>query len=439
MDNEYNAYEQEEPQKKFKITRGMIILAIAILLVIVIVVIIIVTHNANKPKEITVADCKELEDRMHEEAVNYVDEISPEVTRVELDELRAENGGPLESNALPALNICNGYVNVFLDDSDQVSDAYITCENGYETKGYVEGDGGDITKPEIKLKGNSKITIKVGDKFTDPGATATDDVDGDLTQSIVVTGKVNTKKAGTYTLKYSVEDSSGNKASKKRTVIVEEKETTTTTTTTTTTAYDDEDETTTRTTTRKTARATTRATTKKATTARPTTRATTKRITTPPTITLKGNNPDSVTQGRTYVDPGFTAKDATGKNITSKVTKKGTVNTSVAKTYYITYSVTDDYKNTASVSRTVKVVAQTNVTSLTLTPNSATIKVGKTQKLYVNATYTGGTPIYSWKSNNASVATVSSDGIVTGKSAGTATITVTAGTMARSCSIKVTN
>lgn len=80
----------------------------------------------------------------------------------------------------------------------------------------------DKEKPEIKLNGSSTITINVGDKFTDPGATATDKKDGDLSDKIVITGKVDTSKAGTYTLTYTVEDAAKNKASITRTVIVKE-------------------------------------------------------------------------------------------------------------------------------------------------------------------------------------------------------------------------
>ena len=41
----------------------------------------------------------------------------------------------------------------------------------------------DTEKPEIKLNGNSTITIKVNESFKDPGATATDNKDGDLTSN----------------------------------------------------------------------------------------------------------------------------------------------------------------------------------------------------------------------------------------------------------------
>lgn len=80
----------------------------------------------------------------------------------------------------------------------------------------------DKEKPEIKLNGSSTITINVGDKFTDPGATAKDNKDGDLTNKITVSGKVDTSKAGTYKITYTVEDSAKNKASVTRTVIVKE-------------------------------------------------------------------------------------------------------------------------------------------------------------------------------------------------------------------------
>ena len=42
------------------------------------------------------------------------------------------------------------------------------------------------------------------------GASATDNVDGDLTSKIVVTGAVDASSAGTYTLKYDVSDAAGN-------------------------------------------------------------------------------------------------------------------------------------------------------------------------------------------------------------------------------------
>ena len=41
---------------------------------------------------------------------------------------------------------------------------------------------------------------------------ATDNYDGDLTSSIVVSGSVDTSTIGTYTLTYDVSDTSGNAA-----------------------------------------------------------------------------------------------------------------------------------------------------------------------------------------------------------------------------------
>lgn len=56
------------------------------------------------------------------------------------------------------------------------------------------------------------------------GANAIDDKDGDITNKIVVTGKVDTKKAGTYIITYTVEDSAKNIATVKRTIIVKKQE-----------------------------------------------------------------------------------------------------------------------------------------------------------------------------------------------------------------------
>ena len=84
----------------------------------------------------------------------------------------------------------------------------------------------DTVKPEIKLNGNATITIKLNEKYEDPGATASDNKDGNLTDKIKISGKVDTSKPGTYTITYTVEDSSGNKATVTRTVIVKGKDNT---------------------------------------------------------------------------------------------------------------------------------------------------------------------------------------------------------------------
>jgi hypothetical protein len=75
--------------------------------------------------------------------------------------------------------------------------------------------------PFIVLMGKTSTSISVGDTFEDPGATAYDQTDGDITDSIVISGEVNTSTAGTYTITYSVVNSEGVSATPViRTVIV---------------------------------------------------------------------------------------------------------------------------------------------------------------------------------------------------------------------------
>ncbi len=56
--------------------------------------------------------------------------------------------------------------------------------------------------------------------YADPGATAIDDIDGDITDKIEVSGTVDSTVVGTHALTYSVADRAGNVASVTRTVIV---------------------------------------------------------------------------------------------------------------------------------------------------------------------------------------------------------------------------
>ncbi len=76
-------------------------------------------------------------------------------------------------------------------------------------------------KPRIKLLGSKEITIPKGSKFEEPGYTAFDYEDTDISHKVIKNGVVNTEVKGTYTLLYFVEDNMGNVVSTTRRVIVE--------------------------------------------------------------------------------------------------------------------------------------------------------------------------------------------------------------------------
>lgn len=77
----------------------------------------------------------------------------------------------------------------------------------------------EFTPPELELLGNNAY-IPVGDGFVDPGYKAHDDVDGDVTANVVVSGILDTSVPGAYQLTYTAFDSSMNQTSLSRTVYV---------------------------------------------------------------------------------------------------------------------------------------------------------------------------------------------------------------------------
>ena len=90
----------------------------------------------------------------------------------------------------------------------------VTAENGDEqvwTVNVTVDSASDTTPPVITLVGGN-VNLNVRDIFIDPGFAATDDIDGNITTSVIRAGLPNTNVAGTYTVTYNVSDASGNNA-----------------------------------------------------------------------------------------------------------------------------------------------------------------------------------------------------------------------------------
>jgi len=70
----------------------------------------------------------------------------------------------------------------------------------------------DTTPPTIYLVGQAEINITEGSDYIDAGATAIDNIDGDISSNIQVDSDLNTSLIGTYLIHYNVKDSAGNQA-----------------------------------------------------------------------------------------------------------------------------------------------------------------------------------------------------------------------------------
>jgi Bacterial surface protein, Ig-like domain/Bacterial TSP3 repeat len=159
----------------------------------------------------------------------------------------------------------------------------------------------DTSAPTLTILGSDPVNLCYGETYTDPGATAMDNCLGDITGNIVVSNPVNTSVSGTYIVTYNVQDGAGNSAAQvTRTVYVDVQ---------------------------------------------------------PPVITLQGENPLVFCPNSTYEDPGASASDNCGGNLSSSITVDNPVDMNQPGNYTVTYNVTDSAGNHAQpVTRTVVVV-----------------------------------------------------------------------------------
>ncbi|WP_459210673.1 immunoglobulin-like domain-containing protein [Aquimarina rhabdastrellae] len=163
----------------------------------------------------------------------------------------------------------------------------------------------DTTVPVISLTGDAAVTVEAATTYSDAGATALDDRDGDITVAIVTVNPVDTSIPGVYTVTYNVNDAASNAAAE----VIRE-----------VTVVD----------------------------------------TTVPVISLIGDAAVTVEAGSIYADAGAAASDSLDGDITTEIVTVNPVDTSVPGIYTVTYNVSDVAENNAiQVTREVTVVDTT--------------------------------------------------------------------------------
>ena len=158
-------------------------------------------------------------------------------------------------------------------------------------KDYPVGGEGPI----LTLNGLASISLNLGDTYNEQGANAVDQTDDVL--PVVTYGNVDTNKSGVYTIIYRTVDKNGLTAFTTRTVTVLDPDV--------------------------------------------------------PVVTLNGVANITIPLNDTYTEEGATALDASDGVISVSIT--GTVDTSTAGTYTVTYSATDSSGNVGTKTRTVTV------------------------------------------------------------------------------------
>lgn len=214
-------------------TKGkLIFLGIFVAVIAIIVASILLHRNIVKKKYI------ELENQFTYAASNYL--LKEQIT-LKKGQWRKINIKEILKQKLVINDLasgCKGYVLAQANKSGSSTNynTFLSCGNKYKTEDYGANtlskksenksktqSEKDTKKPNIKLLGKSVLNVELNSKYVEKGAVATDNVDGDITDSIKIEGKVDTSVVGEYIITYSVSDKAGNKSSVKRKVVVKEK------------------------------------------------------------------------------------------------------------------------------------------------------------------------------------------------------------------------
>lgn len=154
--------------------------------------------------------------------VHIVDTQAPVITLTSVEGSYTLPGQPYEEEGFSALDSYDGDLTdkVIREEKDGKVYYTVSDSSGNQTQTVRDIFYDDPIAPELTLTGDEVVQVLAGQPYKEPGFLATDNVDGDISNRVTVSGTVDTDTLGRYTLTYTVADSYGNTVNQTRIVKV---------------------------------------------------------------------------------------------------------------------------------------------------------------------------------------------------------------------------
>ncbi len=156
--------------------------------------------------------------------INVIDDVKPQIT-LNGNVKACKNNKVIDINATANDNY-DGNITDKIKFKIEKDEIFLNVSDSSKNESTIKSaiDYVDNEKPVISINGQEVMYIKEGSAYEEEGATASDSCDGDISENIKISGKVDTSKLGEYKIKYEVKDEYGNVVTKERKVVVVDKD-----------------------------------------------------------------------------------------------------------------------------------------------------------------------------------------------------------------------
>ena len=154
--------------------------------------------------------------------VKVVDEILPSLELVGEENINVCSIESYKEEGYTASDNYDGDLTdkVVVENKDNIITYSVSDSSGNKVEKSRKLNVVDEIGPKLSLSGLNEMYLQVGTIFTEPGYSASDNCDGDITSKVKVNGSVDYNTIGSYQIDYKVSDSNNNTSTATRKVNV---------------------------------------------------------------------------------------------------------------------------------------------------------------------------------------------------------------------------